>query len=318
MDSVVSAPVANGDFAADAAHFSAYWLDAKQRLARLPAKPKRDAAAFDAAEAIKQAARDARFTFLRRHARTLYDRLTDGRRKVRAHRAAGLRRRRDGAGPRADQRRGRGRGRAAAGRQGRLRDRPGHPVQPVPGRSRRAACISATPCCCRARNRPRRWPSSCATESSISASPGSSARARRPCCCWPTSASSTPRTTRPSPPPRSRADVCILDPAEPGRRAARRGRARGQVCRPPHLQRRHQPHAPLLRQDPVPVVPDPRPGLREQDDARARQARRAARRGRGRFDREAVDLGGRNLRHRRRLPDPAGDRLQHRRRATPT
>ena len=42
MDSVVSAPVANGDFAADAARFSAYWLDAKQRLARLGPKPKRD------------------------------------------------------------------------------------------------------------------------------------------------------------------------------------------------------------------------------------------------------------------------------------
>ena len=61
--------------------FSAYWRDAKQQLARLPAKPKRDAAAHDAAEALKQAARDARFAFLRRHARTLYDRLTDGRRK---------------------------------------------------------------------------------------------------------------------------------------------------------------------------------------------------------------------------------------------
>jgi thioesterase DpgC len=44
MDSVVSAPVANGDFAADAAHFSAYWLEAKQRLARLGPRPKRDPA----------------------------------------------------------------------------------------------------------------------------------------------------------------------------------------------------------------------------------------------------------------------------------
>ncbi len=82
MDSLVSAPVAaSGDFSADAARFSAYWRDAKQQLARLPAKPKRDAAAHDAAEALKQAARDARFAFLRRHARTLYDRLTDRRRK---------------------------------------------------------------------------------------------------------------------------------------------------------------------------------------------------------------------------------------------
>jgi thioesterase DpgC len=82
MDSLVSAPVvASGDFSTDAARFSAYWRDAKQQLARLPAKPKRDAAAHDAAETLKQAARDARFAFLRRHARTLYDRLTDGRRK---------------------------------------------------------------------------------------------------------------------------------------------------------------------------------------------------------------------------------------------
>ncbi len=89
MDSVVSALVANGDFAADAAQFSAYWLDAKQRLGRLPAKPKRDPAANDTAEAIKQAARDSRFTFLRRHGRTLYDRLTANRSKfVRIERLA--------------------------------------------------------------------------------------------------------------------------------------------------------------------------------------------------------------------------------------
>jgi len=82
MDSVVSAPVAaSGDFAADRAAFSAYWRAAAEALARLPAKPKRDAAAHQAAEALKQATRAARFAFLRRHAMTLYDRLTDGRRK---------------------------------------------------------------------------------------------------------------------------------------------------------------------------------------------------------------------------------------------
>ena len=82
MDSVVvSAPVANGDFAADAARFSVYWRDAKDRLSRLPAKPKRDDTTFDAAETLKQSARDTRFAFLRRHGRTLYDRLTDGRTK---------------------------------------------------------------------------------------------------------------------------------------------------------------------------------------------------------------------------------------------
>ena len=78
MDAV-SAPVANGDFAADAAAFSAYWRSAKERLSRLPAKPVRDPTTHDVAEALKQAARDARFAFLRRHARTLYDRLTTSR-----------------------------------------------------------------------------------------------------------------------------------------------------------------------------------------------------------------------------------------------
>ncbi len=82
MNAVISAPVAaDGDFAADVAAFSAYWRNAGERLARLPAKPQRDAAADETAETLKQAAREARFTFLRTHARTLYDRLTDGRQK---------------------------------------------------------------------------------------------------------------------------------------------------------------------------------------------------------------------------------------------
>ncbi len=77
---VAPAPVAaSGDFAADVAAFSGYWRDAAERLARLPAKPNRDAAACEQAESLKQAAREARFAFLRRHARTLYDRLTDNR-----------------------------------------------------------------------------------------------------------------------------------------------------------------------------------------------------------------------------------------------
>src|SRR5262245_30103900 len=90
MDSVVSAPVAaSGDYAADLAAFSAYWRAAKERLARLPAKAKRDAATHETAESLKQAAREARFAFLRCHARTLYGRLTDGQRKfVRIERLA--------------------------------------------------------------------------------------------------------------------------------------------------------------------------------------------------------------------------------------
>src|SRR5215510_14029371 len=67
MDTVVAAPVTSGDFAADVAAFSAYWRG----------------------NPGKQAARDARYSFLRRHARTLYDKLTDNRRKfVRIERLA--------------------------------------------------------------------------------------------------------------------------------------------------------------------------------------------------------------------------------------
>ena len=52
MDAGISAPVAaNGDFDADAAAFSAFWQSTRDRLGRLPAKPKRDAAAIETAEA---------------------------------------------------------------------------------------------------------------------------------------------------------------------------------------------------------------------------------------------------------------------------
>ncbi|MBS0524980.1 MAG: enoyl-CoA hydratase/isomerase family protein [Proteobacteria bacterium] len=67
MDRVVAAPVAGGDFAADVAAFAAYWRG----------------------NPGKQAGRDARYAFLRRHARALYDKLTDNRRKfVRIERLA--------------------------------------------------------------------------------------------------------------------------------------------------------------------------------------------------------------------------------------
>jgi (3,5-dihydroxyphenyl)acetyl-CoA 1,2-dioxygenase len=62
MDTIVAAPALSGDFAADVAAFSAYWRG-------------------NLGNRGKQAARDARWAFLRRHARTLYDKLTDDRRK---------------------------------------------------------------------------------------------------------------------------------------------------------------------------------------------------------------------------------------------
>jgi thioesterase DpgC len=57
MDTVVAAPAASGDFAADVAAFSAYWRG-------MPGK---------------EAGRAARYAFLRRHARALYDKLTGNR-----------------------------------------------------------------------------------------------------------------------------------------------------------------------------------------------------------------------------------------------
>jgi len=82
MDTVVSMPVpAGGDFTADTAAFTAFWREQAGRLARLPAKDKRTAGQQAEAEALLKAARDSRFAFLRVHARTLYDRLTDNKRK---------------------------------------------------------------------------------------------------------------------------------------------------------------------------------------------------------------------------------------------
>ena len=70
MDTLVPMPkAALGDFSSDAALFSAYWQQVDERLRRLPAKPKRDTAATEIAEIIKQAARDARFIFLWRDPR---------------------------------------------------------------------------------------------------------------------------------------------------------------------------------------------------------------------------------------------------------
>jgi thioesterase DpgC len=70
MDTVVAAPAISGDYAADVAALSAWWRG-------------------NLGNPRKQAARDARYAFLRRHARTLYDRLTDSRRKfVRIERLA--------------------------------------------------------------------------------------------------------------------------------------------------------------------------------------------------------------------------------------
>jgi thioesterase DpgC len=72
-------PRDTGDFAGDCTRYSRFWRSSAALLARLPAKPARDAGEAQAAELIKQAARDARVRFLSAHAEGVYDRLTQKR-----------------------------------------------------------------------------------------------------------------------------------------------------------------------------------------------------------------------------------------------
>ncbi len=72
-------PRDTGDFAGDCARYSRFWESSAARLARLPAKPARNADEAQAAEQIKREARAARSRFLAAHAETVYDRLTQKR-----------------------------------------------------------------------------------------------------------------------------------------------------------------------------------------------------------------------------------------------
>ena len=72
-------PRDTGDFAGDCARYSRFWEASAARLARLPGKPSRNTSEAQAAEQIKQAARDARARFLSAHVEGVYDRLTQKR-----------------------------------------------------------------------------------------------------------------------------------------------------------------------------------------------------------------------------------------------
>ena len=74
-----AAPRDTGDFAGDCARYSRFWESGAALLARLPSKPARNAEQAQAAEQIKQAARDARGRFLSAHTEVVYDRLTQKR-----------------------------------------------------------------------------------------------------------------------------------------------------------------------------------------------------------------------------------------------
>ena len=74
-----AAPQDTGDFAGDCTRYARFWEASAVLLARLPAKPARNAEQALAAEQIKKAARDARARFLSAHAEAVYDRLTQNR-----------------------------------------------------------------------------------------------------------------------------------------------------------------------------------------------------------------------------------------------
>jgi thioesterase DpgC len=71
-----AAPRDTGDFAGDCTRYARFWESSAALLARLPARPARNAEQVQAAEQIKQAARDARVRFLSAHVEAVYDRLT--------------------------------------------------------------------------------------------------------------------------------------------------------------------------------------------------------------------------------------------------
>jgi thioesterase DpgC len=71
-----AAPGVTGDYQGDIARFSRFWQDGADLLARLPPKPKRDAAQHADAEQSLAACREAREIFLRAHAAALYRALT--------------------------------------------------------------------------------------------------------------------------------------------------------------------------------------------------------------------------------------------------
>ena len=79
MDQLAPIERPTADFAGDCARFSRYWEASAAALARLPAKPARNAEEARGAETIKQEARAARGRFLAAHADAVYDQLTRNR-----------------------------------------------------------------------------------------------------------------------------------------------------------------------------------------------------------------------------------------------
>jgi thioesterase DpgC len=69
-------PAGIGDFEADCARYSKFWRLTGDLLAQLPARPRRNAQELQAADELKNAARQARKRFAQAHAPAIYDELT--------------------------------------------------------------------------------------------------------------------------------------------------------------------------------------------------------------------------------------------------
>jgi len=76
-----TAPARTTELATDKAGFGHFWQRSGELLARLPAKPKRNAEEAAAATEILALARDSRTRFMRAHARGIYETLTSARSK---------------------------------------------------------------------------------------------------------------------------------------------------------------------------------------------------------------------------------------------
>ena len=76
-----TAPARTTELTSDKAGFGHFWQRSLDLLARLPAKPKRDAGEAAVAAEIFALARDSRTRFMRAHVRGVYDALTAGRAK---------------------------------------------------------------------------------------------------------------------------------------------------------------------------------------------------------------------------------------------
>ena len=269
-----TAPARTTELSSDKAGFGHFWLKSTDLLARLPAKPKRNADEAAAAAEILGIARDSRTKFMRAHARGVYDALTAKRSMfVRVDdlcaRAAtefpGL----------------------VPGEKDLARDsgmlqgeKDGLEVDQGIFLSQVLNDPPAGAHLCHAMLLPRAESLALLPEfiktGKIDFAGAQLERQGKASVLT----MSNPRYLNAEDEPRSRAlEIAVgpraARPADRGLRAARRHGHAHQVRGPAPVRRRHQPHASLPGKNPLPLVPDPRPRLRQQVLPRPRAARRS-------------------------------------------